>query len=337
MDIFLDSKIDKYMQFINTVDSGNRFINSVILPEFDWVSNITDIIAIMSTEFERIRLIMPPITTKQQIIQQWSSADRSPNIKQLLSRLYYMKQYVDNPTVARTLNNYASLFANSLIDNSGCEQIVLTSQEVNIRCTEAQLIAKRNSIECKSAILNDELSSDVCNSCNIDSVNQDIIVNFTANCLITNYNTVATSFAAKLRDILTNNHVAINGTYLDLENNIVQEIQNNVHQITQALILNQNITMTNANAGKKFIGSKAVISVVLNAFLSSDVAGKLDDITNISIPNGNSSPPTQLPPQQQTSSSSTQLSINMYIVYAFLLCIILIFVFTGVFVIVRKN
>lgn len=337
MDEFIDTKLNQYMEFINTSDSGNRFINTIIVGEFGWIPNIGEITNMLSTEFERIRLILPPITTKEQMSREWNSANRSPNIKQILSRMYYMHQYAFNPDTAKTLNNYASLFANSLIDNSGCEQIILTSQEVEMRCNADQLINKRNSIECKTALLDGDSADNLrnaCNSCSIDSVNQDIIINFTANCLITNYNTVATSFATKLRDILTNNHVAINGTYLDLENNILQEIQNNVHQITQALILNQNITMTNANAGTKFIGSKAVISVVLNAFLSSNVAGNLDDVTKII---NKTTPADTTGDNVSNTSTSAQSVDNMFIFYVFLLCIILILVFVGVFVVVRKN
>lgn len=170
---------------------------------------------------------------------------------------------------------FSRILADKIYGEPGCQQIVIARQTAEVSCkgTDAAAIAAKTGPLCMSLVrAKSPDASKYCNSCYLGNADQTIVVKFTATCL---NNVVSKAINSVVSD-LDAFADAGNQQYIDAKNKLVQtDLASN---ITQYLLVNQNITVNDGNQVISGTSQTAIMDIVYRAVIESDVIGLLADM-----------------------------------------------------------
>ena len=167
--------------------------------------------------------------------------------------------------------------SDKIYNEPSCQQIVVARQTASASCkgTDPAAIAAKTGPLCMSLIKAQSPEAvKYCNSCYLGDAEQIIIINFTATCL---NNVVSKSINDLVAD-LDAFADAGNQQYIDAKNKLTQS--NLASNITQYLLVNQNITVNEGNRVLTGTSQTAIMDIVYRAVIESDVIGLLADMKN---------------------------------------------------------
>ena len=172
---------------------------------------------------------------------------------------------------------FSRILADKIYNEPGCQQIVIARQTAEVSCkgTDATAIAAKTGPLCMSLVrAKSPDASKYCNACYLGNAEQTIVIKFTATCL---NNVVSKSINDIVADLDAFADVG-NQQYIDAKNKLIQT--NLASNITQYLLVNQNITVNAGNQVMSGTSQTSIMDIVYRAVIESDVIGLLADMKN---------------------------------------------------------
>jgi hypothetical protein len=175
------------------------------------------------------------------------------------------------------LYRFSRLISDKIFGSPSCQQIIVARQSAEVSCkgTDPAAIAAKTGPLCMSLIrAKSPEASKYCNACYLGDADQNIIMNFTATCLNNIVGGAINDVIAELDEFADIG----NQQYIDAKNKLTQSTL--VANITQYLLVNQNITVNDGNRVISGTSQTAIMDIVYRAVIESDVIGLLADMKN---------------------------------------------------------